>query len=400
MMNKFHFVGIVLILCMNTFSVYAQNAQESQYVCVKQEVVDKVISNLLAKQGDVDPVQKGWGENLLRTAFLNYFTNKASKAIVYDQSAWNELKDELSALNDSIKKRDANIKALQKQLSRENFENQMVQAKQAWEQERNQLVDKYSSVVKIKDATISDLGTRVKTLEQDSIKHEQEINGLKKSVDIAKNVTEQYNQKLQALDDLYKEYKNSQTLEYVKADLAQQTISEYSDYLKIIGIPMPTEQKTQIEFLKSVSNVGVLYQSAINIMNTKYDENAVKKWILSFKSISSNYLPKLNDGQRTVMARIENAMSSLGAANNHFRKSILVYLQEQGQIPDKDTAKEVKDMVQLKVRNYSEGKHIDTKKYNPYHTNLNRILSGILEGIKVMNETDYGTYISKIENTL
>jgi predicted nucleic acid-binding Zn-ribbon protein len=399
-MNKFHFVGIVLILCMNTFSVYAQNAQESQYVCVKQEVVDKVISNLLAKQGDVDPVQKGWGENLLRTAFLNYFTNKASKAIVYDQSAWNELKDELSALNDSIKKRDANIKALQKQLSRENFENQMVQAKQAWEQERNQLVDKYSSVVKIKDATISDLGTRVKTLEQDSIKHEQEINGLKKSVDIAKNVTEQYNQKLQALDDLYKEYKNSQTLEYVKADLAQQTISEYSDYLKIIGIPMPTEQKTQIEFLKSVSNVGVLYQSAINIMNTKYDENAVKKWILSFKSISSNYLPKLNDGQRTVMARIENAMSSLGAANNHFRKSILVYLQEQGQIPDKDTAKEVKDMVQLKVRNYSEGKHIDTKKYNPYHTNLNRILSGILEGIKVMNETDYGTYISKIENTL
>lgn len=163
---------------------------------------------------------------------------------------------------------------------------------------------------------------------------------------------------------------------------------------------MPTEQKTQIEFLKSVSNVGVLYQSAINIMNTKYDENAVKKWILSFKSISSNYLPKLNDGQRTVMARIENAMSSLGAANNHFRKSILVYLQEQGQIPDKDTAKEVKDMVQLKVRNYSEGKHIDTKKYNPYHTNLNRILSGILEGIKVMNETDYGTYISKIENTL
>ena len=114
MMNKFHFVGIVLILCMNTFSVYAQNAQESQYVCVKQEVVDKVISNLLAKQGDVDPVQKGWGENLLRTAFLNYFTNKASKAIVYDQSAWNELKDELSALNDSIKKRDANIKALQK----------------------------------------------------------------------------------------------------------------------------------------------------------------------------------------------------------------------------------------------------------------------------------------------
>lgn len=400
MMNKFHFVGIVLILCMNTFSVYAQNAQESQYVCVKQEVVDKVISNLLVKQGDVDPVQKGWGENLLRTAFLNYFTNKASKAIVYDQSAWNELKDELSALNDSIKKRDANIKALQKQLSRENFENQMVQAKQAWEQERNQLVDKYSSVVKIKDATISDLGTRVKTLEQDSIKHEQEINGLKKSVDIAKNVTEQYNQKLQALDDLYKEYKNSQTLEYVKADLAQQTISEYSDYLKIIGIPMPTEQKTQIEFLKSVSNVGVLYQSAINIMNTKYDENAVKKWILSFKSISSNYLPKLNDGQRTVMARIENAMSSLGAANNHFRKSILVYLQEQGQIPDKDTAKEVKDMVQLKVRNYSEGKHIDTKKYNPYHTNLNRILSGILEGIKVMNETDYGTYISKIENTL
>ena len=400
MMNKFHFVGIVLILCMNTFSVYAQNAQESQYVCVKQEVVDKVISNLLAKQGDVDPVQKGWGENLLRTAFLNYFTNKASKAIVYDQSAWNELKDELSALNDSIKKRDANIKALQKQLSRENFENQMVQAKQAWEQERNQLVDKYSSVVKIKDATISDLGTRVKTLEQDSIKHEQEINGLKKSVDIAKNVTEQYNQKLQALDDLYKEYKNSQTLEYVKADLAQQTISEYSDYLKIIGIPMPPEQKTQIEFLKSVSNVGVLYQSAINIMNTKYDENAVKKWILSFKSISSNYLPKLNDGQRTVMARIENAMSSLGAANNHFRKSILVYLQEQGQIPDKDTAKEVKDMVQLKVRNYSEGKHIDTKKYNPYHTNLNRILSGILEGIKVMNETDYGTYISKIENTL
>ena len=400
MMNKFHFVGIVLILCMNTFSVYAQNAQESQYVCVKQEVVDKVISNLLAKQGDVDPVQKGWGENLLRTAFLNYFTNKASKAIVYDQSAWNELKDELSALNDSIKKRDANIKALQKQLSRENFENQMVQAKQAWEQERNQLVDKYSSVVKIKDATISDLGTRVKTLEQDSIKHEQEINGLKKSVDIAKNVTEQYNQKLQALDDLYKEYKNSQTLEYVKADLAQQTISEYSDYLKIIGIPMPTEQKTQIEFLKSVSNVGVLYQSAINIMNTKYDENAVKKWILSFKSISSNYLPKLNDGQRTVMARIENAMSSLGAANNHFRKSILVYLQEQGQIPDKDTAKEEKDMVQLKVRNYSEGKHIDTKKYNPYHTNLNRILSGILEGIKVMNETDYGTYISKIENTL
>ena len=336
----------------------------------------------------------------MRTAFLNYFTNKASKAIVYDQSAWNELKDELSALNDSIKKRDANIKALQKQLSRENFENQMVQAKQAWEQERNQLVDKYSSVVKIKDATISDLGTRVKTLEQDSIKHEQEINGLKKSVDIAKNVTEQYNQKLQALDDLYKEYKNSQTLEYVKADLAQQTISEYSDYLKIIGIPMPTEQKTQIEFLKSVSNVGVLYQSAINIMNTKYDENAVKKWILSFKSISSNYLPKLNDGQRTVMARIENAMSSLGAANNHFRKSILVYLQEQGQIPDKDTAKEVKDMVQLKVRNYSEGKHIDTKKYNPYHTNLNRILSGILEGIKVMNETDYGTYISKIENTL
>ena len=398
-MNKCYIIGAVLLLCMNISPVCAQNTKESQYVFVKHDLVDKIVNDLLAKQGNIDAVQKGWAETLLRTAFQNYFSNKASKAAVYDQTAWNELNDLLSALNDTIKKRDGIIKSLQKQVSKQNFGMLMEEAKKSWEQERAQLENKHSTLIASKDMDIIALKSHVEALVQDSIKRKQEIDVLVKNVAIAKNVTEQYNQKVLALDDLYKEYKNSQTLEYVKADLTLQTISEYSEYLKIVGVSMPIEQKTQIEYLQSVSKVAELYQSATNILDARHDDQAVQKWIQSYKSINT-YLPKLNNGQQTIMAQIEKAMSSLGAANNHFKKSILVYLQEQGQIPDGETAQEVKDMVQLKVRNYSDGKHEDITKYNPYHANLNKVLESVFVNIKVMNDAAYQSFISNIENAL
>ena len=45
------------------------------------------------------------------------------------------------------------------------------------------------------------------------------------------------------------ECKNSQTVEFVKSDIVNNAVKEYSDYLKILGISMPVEQKKQIDYL-------------------------------------------------------------------------------------------------------------------------------------------------------
>lgn len=372
-------------------------AQE-KYVIISQEQAEKILSDLLSKKSSGNNVQDAWAKSLLIEAFQTYFTNKSTKADVYEKTFVEGLNQEIDNLNDSIKKRDGIIKTLQKKVSKENYQVLLDEAQRKWDTERQILDSQHSQAMQSQDEKIQNLQARVEALVDDSLAYEQKISTLQEGVIIAKNVTNKYEQNKSALETLYMEYKNSQTVEYVKSDVINNVVREYSDYLKILGISMPNEEKNQIKYLLAVAEASEVYKSAVTILGAKYDEASVQAWLKDYKN--TNRLTMLNGGQQTIMTQIEKAMSTYGSAVNHFKKSILPYLQEQGQIPDASTVKEVTEMVKIKVSNYSDGKFLDLSKYSPYHTNLNRVLNKTLQGLKVMNESTYNNFILSIESSL
>ncbi len=390
-----YFLLIIALSCIGVVSSFAQE----KYVRISQEQAEKIASDLLSKQSSGNNVQDAWAKSLLIEAFQTYFTNKGTKADVYEKAFVEGLNQEIKNLNDTIKKRDGAIKSLQKKASKENFQVQLEEAQRKWDSERQTLESQHAQALKNQSEKYQSLQARVDALVADSLAYEQKISTLQEGIVIAKNVTTQYEQKKSALEILYMECKNSQTVEFVKSNEINNAIREYSDYLKILGITMPNEQKKQIDALLVVSKASEAYRTAVAILGSKYEESSVQAWLKDYKK-NNNQLVLLNSGQQTIMAQIEKAMSTYGSAVNHFKKSILPYLQEQGQIPDAATVKEVKEMVQIKVSNYSDGKFRDLSKYSPYHTNLNKVLNKTLQGIKVMNENAYNSFISNIEGSL
>lgn len=386
---------VILISCAYTISCFAQD----KYVVTSQEQAEKIIFDLLSKQSSGNNVQDAWAKTLLTEAFNTYFTSKSTRADVYEKSFVDGLNQEIENLNDTIKKRDGIIKGLQKKASKENYQAQLDDAQRKWDSERQAMESQHNQAMQNQSDKIRMLQARVDALVADSLSFEQKISNLQEGVLVAKNVTSQYEQKKSALETLYMECKNSQTVEYIKSETVINTIKEYSDYLGILGISMPDEQKKQIDYLQVVAKVSEIYKTATSILSSKYEDASVQAWLKDFKN-ASNRIALLNNGQQTIMAQVEKAMSTYGSAVNHFKKSILPYLQEQGQIPDGATAKEVKEMVQIKVSNYSDGKFQDISKYSPYHINLNKVLNKTLQGIKVMNENAYNSFISNIENSL
>lgn len=387
-MRRYITTLIIFYIC--TIPLSAQ--EENQYVRVNQSTVNDIIKKLMDKQDDIDAVQKGWAENLLRTAFQSYFSNKKAKAEVYEQSAIKEYQDSIRNLNSTIKKNNKTIQSLRSQISKENVDARIDAVKK-------EISDSLNRILSVKESNIIRQEGCIDSLNKIILQLERERTELKRGAKIAENVTKHYVAKQQAIETLYMEYNNSQTMEYINCEQISKILSEYTDYLKIIEVPIPDEQKNQIEYLQAVSAMSEIYASAISLLDSKYDKASIAKWNKDYKE-KRVFIDKLNNGQKTIIAQIENAVNTLDRAVSHFKNSIVTYLVEQGQIPDAETAKDIKEMLALKVKNFSNGKYEDVSKYNPYHKRLNDVLKKTKDGIKIMNETNYKSFISSIERDL
>lgn len=385
-------ITIIVIGCFCAIHVFAQ---KNEYVKINQTLVNEIVKKLIDKQGSLDPVQKGWAENLLTNAFQNYFTNKNAKAMVYEQSDIKYLKDSINVLTSTIKEQKKSIATLNNQLSKEDFETRLSKVRKEVTDSLGRInLEQNASVINLSKSRDS-LNLIIQALRDENTNLSSENTNLLKSVAIAENVTKQYTAKQKEIEALYMEYANSQTLDYINEDRIAKAITEYTNYVKIINVPVQDEQKKQIEYLESVSIVSSLYANANIILDSKYDEKAVSQWNQE-KKRHQNSINKLNNGQKTVFMQINNAMNTVGTATNDFKHNILTYLEEQGQIPDVETAKEVKDMVTLGVKTFTKGQPI----YDARHKNLNKILKYIQNGLKVMNENAYKSFISRIKADL
>lgn len=386
-----HYITTLIIFYICTIPLSAQ--EEKQYVRVNQSTVNDVIEKMMDKQDDIDAVQKGWAENLLRAAFQSYFSNKKTKAKVYEQSVIKFYQDSITKLNSTIKNNDKAIQSLQNQVLKENVNARIDVVKK-------KMSDSLNHVLSVKESNIIRQEGCIDSLNKIILQLERERTELKHGAKIAENVTKHYVTKQQAIETLYMEYKNSQTMEYINCEQISQSISEYTDYLKIIDVPMPDEQKKQVEYLQAISAMGEIYISAISLLESKYDKASVAKWNEDYKK-KRVFVEKLNDGQKTIIAQIENAVNTLEVAVTHFKNSIVAYLVEQGQIPDVETAENIREMLALKVENFSSVRQYkDVSKYDPYHKRLNDILKKTRDGIKIMNEATYKSFISNIEKDL
>ena len=362
-------------------------------------MVNEIVKDIIGKQGAIDPVQKGWAQNLLTNAFQNYFANKNSKAIVYEQSDIKFLKDSINSLIDTIKVHKKANSSLKKQLSKENIDTRISEGRQEIKDSLNRILSlREKEAIRLSN-TIDSLNLVVTKLQNENADLSSKVSDLNSSVAIAQNVTKQYSAKQKEIESLYMEYVNSQTLDYIDCNKIKKAISEYTDYVKIINVPIQDENKQKIEYLETVSQVSGAYANAKILLDSKYDEKAISKWIQDAKQYQ-NHIAKLNNGQKTVFAQVTNAMTTIGSAVNHFRNSILKYLEEQGQIPDVETTLTIKDMLVLKLKNYGNGKYQDVTKYDPYHKHLNSILLKTQKGLKVMNENSYKAFIKGVEKEL
>lgn len=392
---KYIITFVILIFC--TAPISAQKQYE--YVKVNQDLVNEIVKDIIGKQGAIDPVQKGWAENLLTNAFQNYFANKNSKAIVYEQSDIKYYKDSISNLIDTVKVHKKAIASLKKQLSKENIDTRISEGRKEIKDSLNQILSLRDKETICLSNTIDSLNLVVTKLQNENADLSSKVSDLNSSVAIAQNVTKQYSAKQKEIESLYMEYVNSQTLDYIDCNKIKNAISEYTDYVKIINVPIQNEIKQKIEYLEAVSLISEIYANAKILLDSKYDEKAISKWIQDAKH-HQNHIAKLNNGQKTVFAQINNAMTTIGSAVTHFRNSILKYLIEQGQIPDVETAKGVKDMLSLKVEYFASGKYHDVTKYDPNHKHLNNILQKTKNGLKVMNETTYKSFVMGLEKEL
>lgn len=392
---KYLITFAILFFCTGSISAQKQN----EYVKVNQDLVNEIVKDIIGKQGAIDPVQKGWAQNLLTNAFQNYFANKNSKAIVYEQSDIKYFKDSINSLIDTIKVHKKAISSLKKQLSKENIDTRILEGRQEIKDSLNHILSLREKEAISLSNTIDSLNLVVIKLQKENTDLSSKVSDLNSIVAIAQNVTKQYSAKQKELESLYMEYINSQTLDYIDCNKIKKAISEYTDYVKIINVPIQNETKQMIEYLESVSLVSGIYANAKILLDSKYDEKAVSKWIQDAKQ-QQIHVAKLNDGQKTVFAQINNAMTTIGSAVNHFRNSVLKYLEEQGQIPDAETTQAIKDMLLLKLKNYGNGKYQDVTKYDPYQKHLNNILQKVKNGLNVMNEASYNSFILGIEKEL
>lgn len=387
---------IIMLIALMGLNVSWGFAQEPKFVCVNNDLANDIVDDLIKKQGaSIGEKDKAWAKSLLNEAFQLYFANKKAKALVYSKEKVSELEQNAKSLNDTIQSRDKIIKKLKHQIKTENLEGKLAKAKQEWESEHKQMVAQHNQVLKENEKAISKLKERVNILMGDSVKYTKEIEKYQKNAFIVENVQKMYNEKSSVLYTLYMEHKNSQTLEFVKCDNIQYAISDYSDYLKIVGLPMPAEQKSQIEYLYSVKEVGRLYKSAVGILDSLYNEAAVRTWLSEYKN-ASVHIEKLNAGQKTIIVQMQKNISLYPDEFKHFKNVLLNnYLKKEGQIPDNETIKKIKDEIEFRV-----DFHVGGNTYNPCYTNLNRTLNEILQGLRIMDEKEYGEFLIKIEKAL
>ncbi|MCD8296160.1 MAG: hypothetical protein LUC88_01145 [Prevotella sp.] len=410
-----------VVLLFWTASASAQTTVQ-KYVSVNEDLVKKIVEETLPKSGMVDDVQRGWAENLMSKAFESYFSSKETQVNVHGQYEIDELNGKIKELKDTINNRDKEIKDLQKKVSKENLDekqstiddlNKTIGELNATIDTLNETINKSKNEISelsagqekweqdlhAKDDTISSLKKEMDTLAQDKDRLSEENSKLQNNATIADNVTKQYSEKQNALNRKYTDCYNASIEKITDIQGIQNAISEYSEYSKIIGVEIPDEDKKNIDYLNVVCKASEIYQSAVSILDKKYDAAVVKDWLQQYNANSKGF-SSLKDMQQTVMAQIKNAMETIESATNNFKKSVLPYLKEQGQIPNNQTADEVKKMVSLNVQIYAESRYKDTTKYNEYHTNLNRVLQNTLDGLKVMDEEQYKAFLEKIEDEL
>lgn len=399
-MRKFSVAGV---LCL-WLGITTVAAQEQTYISVNQQTADKITKRVLDQQEGATPENIGWAKGLIQEAFRLYFSDKSVRAEVYDETAMDRLEQEKAYLLDSIKGLHKDNKDLAKQLSKENIQGQLddlrEQLNREFEDKQQEAAIRQSASddsLALQAKRISLLNQQLDSVQQVLAERNALVDKLQEDSKIAKAVIAQYGQRRDAVVELYQGTVNSQTLEYVESSQINLAISNYMEYSKLVSFPVEQDVKDKIDYLQAAALAGEFYQKAVATMAAKYDAKATEALVKDCGQLDDSLL---NSGQKTVLAQVQEALEEEGKAIAHFRLSIIDYLKEQGQIPDQETVKDVKGGIWLRVGNFAEGRYTDRKHYSPYYVNLNNVLDGAIQGLKVMNEKDYETFVNDIEAAL
>ena len=394
-MRKFNVVGV---LCL-WLGITTVAAQEQTYISVNQQTADKITEHVLDQQEGATPENIGWAKGLIQEAFKNYFSDKSVRADVYDKATMDNLEQEKAHLLDSIKGLHKENKNLTKQLSKENIQGQLDDLREKLKREYEARQSASNDSLAMQGKQIARMNQQLNSLQEVLGERDALIAKLEENAKIADNVIAQHNARKDALTILYQEIANSQTLDYIDGDTIQKTIADYAEYTQLISLPVGEEEKAQMAYLETAAQAGKLYHEAKTAMGAKYDAEKGQALLKAYEQFQAHD-SVLNSGQKTMLAQVQKALEELEKAITHFRLSIIDYLREQGQIPDQETATEVKEGIWLRVGNFAEGRYTDRKHYSPYHTHLNKVLDEAMKGLKVMNETDYETFVNGIEAAL
>ena len=394
-MRKFNIAGV---LCL-WLGITAVAAQEQTYISVNQQTADKITEHVLDQQEGATPENIGWAKGLIQEAFKNYFSDKSVRADVYDKATMDNLEQEKAHLLDSIKGLHKENKNLTKQLSKENIQGQLDDLREKLKREYEARQSASNDSLAMQGKQIARMNQQLNSLQEVLGERDALIAKLEENAKIADNVIAQHNARKDALTILYQEIANSQTLDYIDGDTIQKTIADYAEYTQLISLPVGEEEKAQMAYLETAAQAGKLYHEAKTAMGAKYDAEKGQALLKAYEQFQAHD-SVLNSGQKTMLAQVQKALEELEKAITHFRLSIIDYLREQGQIPDQETVTEVKEGIWLRVGNFAEGRYTDRKHYSPYHVNLNKVLDEAIKGLKVMNETDYETFVNGIEAAL
>lgn len=398
MMRSYKYIAVsILVMIGNVIDLRAQESG-NKYLVEDRALAEQVRDAVISGQEGIDIMQQGWAKSVIDEAFKRYFLAAKPTTIIFEEASVVTLHGQLKAKDDEYRDLKNKYDRLKK-----SYDADVVKAKQEvidgpLARKDQECIALQAEIQGLKSEAAS-LNAQINSLNAQINSLNAQIESLNEEAEIARKVIAKHAEKKKTVVSLYQSNANS-SLEFVDAAAILSGVTDYEEYVALVELPIDPDLQKQIVFLKNLADAATFYKDAIAFMSSRFDQVRYDE-LLSEYSLLSKIINTLDPMQQTVFCKVGEALKGLKESQEHFVKSVLVYLEEQGLIPE-PRVDEIKGDVNFKVELYTDGEHQDADRYryNPYYKNLNRVLDMAYNGLRKMNVAEYEAYIKKLKENL
>ena len=381
---------IIAIACASIVMFGAKPAQQTVKYYIKDEKVQEEAINKVTKNKEYhisNDAQKALYEKIMNEAFTNYFSDKKAEAKKVCA------KDELDALNDSLKNKVKEINKLKNDLKK-------------LERKKSPEEDAFNK----KTDSIAELKEEIEKLKNTNSAQTAQIAQLEENNKLIEYIKRQEAEKREALERAYASCNRS--LENIGPnDDREKAVREYVELYNMLGQDIPEEQQDWIDAITATCSVAKFYQKANDALSQPYKKSVNDALIKESKNLGNVFAPITNKDQRTKqqggLEQIVKALENENLVIKNFRNGILAKLEEFGSIPDADVAQDALNAIEIKLKAFNSGDPNARKdSYNPLYVHINQQLETLRKEINkkaggtFVNENDFMSFLNRISDSL